>query len=240
MVSLPPTSAAAPRAALGSPGPEPLGPPPAEPPVGHLASTRAERDPAAGRQLGATTPAAEYQSHARSVCSLHIAGALSLVIELCPGDDAAAGDKSADLPWSIGRAGPFARAWSRTDAWWPNPRPWLRRWSQALRAQRGRVVRAPGAGRRWCTGRSRLMFWRARIAWVGCGWSRRCTIPPWSGNSSRTWGWPAQGRAPGPAPPVPWSALRGRDGRRRACAASVVPAEPGGLFAAWRRRCARL
>jgi len=47
------------------------------------------------------------------------------------------------------------------------------------------------------------MFWRARIVGVGCGWSRRCTIPSSSGSSSRTWGWPAQGRAPAPRRPRP-------------------------------------
>ena len=44
------------------------------------------------------------------------------------GDDAAAGNQPADLPWLLARAPAGASAWSRTGAWRPSPRPRRRRW----------------------------------------------------------------------------------------------------------------
>jgi len=93
-------------------------------------------------------------------------------------------------------------------------------------------VDAPGA-RDWCSGVPALRGSAAA--------DPRCTIPRWSGSPSRTWGWPTQGRAsvpPAPGAAAPWSIRAG--GGRRASPRGVIRADPGGPFAAWRRRCARL
>ena len=92
------------------------------------------------------------------------------LLERLGGDDAAAGDKPADLPWSVGPACPLARARGRV----------------RTRGARAHGLGA-GAGRRRgghkgeerfarlelggvdAPGVRALTFWRARIAGVGCG-----------------------------------------------------------------------